>query len=353
MACTQNGFERMVIKQGNGVPTVPATDDHGDGSWLETDLYVGEWYQDLDTGKIYNRTDFGISEIVDSSGIPLTLYTGDSSLTGNRTVDGDTFNLLFQNMNLFGAIATNLGLNAVTNMNTSVTDAPAPGFAAFNMDFAGTTDAHILLSIYNGLEDFLRIYGSGKLSINNGLRIGDHDPSDDNLLIQVESTDTATRPAPVVVGASSITSPPDFGMIVNNSTLKYEYYHPNYGFVPIGRDFLRYTINFVSDPLDPAGTSFVDFATSLPAGTVITKIIALGNGMSANDPALSLQIGYTPEEVDYLDANCADFDADNGVTVNLTSKRCTGSGTIRVRAFTSGPAVTVNTGQLQINIFTT
>ena len=103
MGCNQNGFERMVIKLGNGIPTIPATDDHQDGSWLTTDLYIGEWYQDLDTDKVYMRTVSGITEILDSSGAPVTIYTGDGSLPSgsNRKFDLNTGKLFIYNGKVF------------------------------------------------------------------------------------------------------------------------------------------------------------------------------------------------------------------------------------------------------------
>jgi hypothetical protein len=46
---------RLLIKRGNGKPTIPTSNDHTDGTWLVTDIYVGEQYMDLDTGVIYTR----------------------------------------------------------------------------------------------------------------------------------------------------------------------------------------------------------------------------------------------------------------------------------------------------------
>jgi hypothetical protein len=55
---------RIIIKKGAGVPTIPTSADHRDGSWLATDLYVGEFYMDTVTGSIYTRTLSGIEEII-------------------------------------------------------------------------------------------------------------------------------------------------------------------------------------------------------------------------------------------------------------------------------------------------
>jgi hypothetical protein len=46
---------RMIIKRGNGVPTVPSSNDNNDGTWIATDIYEGEQYMDLDTGIVYTR----------------------------------------------------------------------------------------------------------------------------------------------------------------------------------------------------------------------------------------------------------------------------------------------------------
>ena len=54
MSCDK--YARMIIKRGSGIPTVPASADHRDGSWLDTDIYPGELYQDTDTGIVYTRS---------------------------------------------------------------------------------------------------------------------------------------------------------------------------------------------------------------------------------------------------------------------------------------------------------
>ena len=55
---------RIIIKKGSGAPTIPTSVDHRDGSWLATDLYIGEFYMDTVTGSIYTRTLSGIEEII-------------------------------------------------------------------------------------------------------------------------------------------------------------------------------------------------------------------------------------------------------------------------------------------------
>lgn len=64
----QDQSARMIIKRGSGVPTIPVSADHRNGDWIATDIYEGEFYQDTDTGLVYQRTG---STIVTASGKPL------------------------------------------------------------------------------------------------------------------------------------------------------------------------------------------------------------------------------------------------------------------------------------------
>jgi len=83
---------RLVIKQASGVPTIPVSLDPRNGDWLETDIFEGEFYQDLDSGKMYNRNSVGIT---DANGeLPTTLYKAKISQTG---VIAPTEDNLFQN----------------------------------------------------------------------------------------------------------------------------------------------------------------------------------------------------------------------------------------------------------------
>lgn len=59
-----NETRRIIIKKGTSIATIPASSDHTDGTWLSTDLYIGEFYMNTTNGKIYTRTTTGISEII-------------------------------------------------------------------------------------------------------------------------------------------------------------------------------------------------------------------------------------------------------------------------------------------------
>lgn len=61
---------RRVMKRSDvpgQAPTIPATDDHTDGSWLDTDIYVGELYWNTADERLYSRSDTAI-EIINVTG---------------------------------------------------------------------------------------------------------------------------------------------------------------------------------------------------------------------------------------------------------------------------------------------
>lgn len=56
-------FSRLISKQSDVtgvVATIPTTDDHSDGSWLDTDIYIGELFLNTADNVLQTRTDSGI-----------------------------------------------------------------------------------------------------------------------------------------------------------------------------------------------------------------------------------------------------------------------------------------------------
>jgi hypothetical protein len=162
--------KRIIIKKGAGVPTVPSSSDHRDGTWLATDIYIGEFYQNTTTGIIYTRTSAGIISLPTTSGTgdefvfvggkvdfptavggvitlanDVTYYiTGLVDLTGDRIVAG-------QNTTILGASSENCilkstGLNASTALITSIYSLPMRNITithgtALDLDGDATTTA--------------------------------------------------------------------------------------------------------------------------------------------------------------------------------------------------------------------
>ena len=75
---------RILIKKGTSIATIPASNDHTDGTWLSTDLYVGEFYMNTTNGKIYTRTTSGISEVI--------YAVADFELLANKATNFTTLN---------------------------------------------------------------------------------------------------------------------------------------------------------------------------------------------------------------------------------------------------------------------
>ena len=60
----RTSVERRVVKVSSiagEVPTIPASDDHTDGSWIATDVYVGEMFFNSADGIMYVRDANGIT----------------------------------------------------------------------------------------------------------------------------------------------------------------------------------------------------------------------------------------------------------------------------------------------------
>ena len=76
--------KRIIIKKGAGIATVPSSSDHRDGTWLATDIYMGEFYMNTVNGKIYTRTASGIEEII--------YDVADFEVLANKATDFTTIN---------------------------------------------------------------------------------------------------------------------------------------------------------------------------------------------------------------------------------------------------------------------
>lgn len=87
MSCDR--YARMIIKTGQGVPTIPASADHRNGDWLDTDIYEGELYMDTDTGMTYTRN--GSDIITTGAAAECKIYRANLSQTGTSAPTADVF----------------------------------------------------------------------------------------------------------------------------------------------------------------------------------------------------------------------------------------------------------------------
>ena len=163
---------RIIIKKGEGTPTIPASSDHRDGSWLSTDIYEGELYLDTINGLNYTRYDNTIVELFPTStglggnefvfvfsklDLPtpvsgvITLVdnytyfiTKTIDLTGDRLVGG--VNSVIIGGSSENCILKSTGLSSSTALITSVYSLPIRNITithgtALNLDGDGTTTA--------------------------------------------------------------------------------------------------------------------------------------------------------------------------------------------------------------------
>ena len=158
---------RIIIKKGAGVPTIPTSPDHRDGSWIATDIYEGEFYLDTATGITYTRSNGSVvvfnpinasefSFISSKTDLPtpvagvITLdanktyyFTSEVDLTGDRLVCG-------ANTTILGSSSENCRIKSTgltgTALITSAYSMPMRGITieadvALNLDGDGTTTA--------------------------------------------------------------------------------------------------------------------------------------------------------------------------------------------------------------------
>jgi len=163
---------RIIIKKGEGTPTIPTSSDHRDGSWLSTDIYEGELYLDTINGLNYTRYDNTIVELFPTStglagnefvfvfskldfptpvsgvitlGNNITYFiTKTIDLTGDRLVGG--VNSVIIGGSSENCILKSTGLSSSTALITSVYSLPIRNITithgtALNLDGDGTTTA--------------------------------------------------------------------------------------------------------------------------------------------------------------------------------------------------------------------
>lgn len=162
---------RIIIKKGAGVPTIPTSADHRDGSWLATDIYEGEFYLDTASNGIYtningvatslnptsglagnnfvfvfDKNDFptAVSGVITLANNVTYFITTTIDLTGDRLVGG-TNNALIGGSSE-SCILKSTGLSSSTALITSVYSLPMRNITithgtALNLDGDGTTTA--------------------------------------------------------------------------------------------------------------------------------------------------------------------------------------------------------------------
>lgn len=155
MSGCQTNFARIIQKRGNGLPTIPASDDHQNGDWLPTDIYEGEMYQDMDTGLWYTRNGSDIT-LADGSP-PVDIY---KAIISQENTDDPVIEQVLQNT---------LGIT-VSPTYISTGEYQLSGFAGnavrvHEMTLTGLSgESSFGYNSFSTNQFFLRTYLSGTLS---------------------------------------------------------------------------------------------------------------------------------------------------------------------------------------------
>lgn len=163
-----DSFSRIVIKQGAGVPTVPASADHRNGDWIATDIYEGEQYMNTDTGVLYSRNGSAITTIGGVS----SYTTAEINLTQTST-----------NIPLADVFVNTLG-GTITYARSGVGTYRVTLTGAFTLDKTVLTPNNFTK---NGFMKCYRIDANNIqiLSYDNALALSDNILEDSSLIIKV------------------------------------------------------------------------------------------------------------------------------------------------------------------------
>lgn len=122
-----NETRRIIIKKGYGVPTIPSSSDHTDGTWLTTDIYNGEFYLNLSDGYVYTNSNGVIVNISSPSTTGASKLQHEVKYAENITKG--------QVVYVSGANGTNMLVSKASN-NTEITSSKTMGL----VDATGVTN---------------------------------------------------------------------------------------------------------------------------------------------------------------------------------------------------------------------
>ena len=115
---------RIILKHGTGVPTIPTSNDHRDGTWIATDIYPYEIYVDGVTGLMYINSGGLINEIITDLGTK-TFATYNDVQNQTAAVINTGYAVKFRTLNLSS------GISVVTDTKITLQNA---GFYNLSID---------------------------------------------------------------------------------------------------------------------------------------------------------------------------------------------------------------------------
>lgn len=319
MADKKISEETILTKDGTEI--IPVIQSDGLGGWINGALPI---------------TDFS----------DVTIYTGDSALTGNRTVDLNTFQLWFKG----GGISTGNSPSA------------AAGFSFKQVGGTGG-DGFEVVTDGDGTAYTANMTGTNTFGLNfkvahNKIFDSNITPDPSNIassIFTIWSTRKGVLLLPRMTKAErdAIGSPAD-GLMVHNTEINYpDIYHPQYGWQSIGYGEIRIMIDFSETPLNAGNSWTLEFNTSIPSNKIIHKLVCVGT--SIPDPSIQLLYFGMASQDDYFSASPADISDVSGTVSSGNSMRTSVSNeAFKVRYGPLGAEpLGIDSGQLEILILHT
>jgi len=108
--------KRIILKHGTGVPTIPTSNDHRDGTWIATDIYPYEIYIDSVSGLMYINSGGLINEVITDLGTK-TFATYNDIQNQTAAAINTGYGVKFRTLNLSSGISV-LNDTKITLQNT-------------------------------------------------------------------------------------------------------------------------------------------------------------------------------------------------------------------------------------------
>ena len=153
-------------------PTIPESSDHTDGTWLPTDVYIGEFFLNTVDSLLWIRTDDGIVPIGSTSGT--ASFIGDYVKISGGTYSGPVFGPSFSSNELISITISTSYLTASTIWGTHYGDGSNLTGIVANWNGGTVLNTVTFSSDFYALGDtylYGNIVGSGSVNFNSDIEV--------------------------------------------------------------------------------------------------------------------------------------------------------------------------------------
>ena len=165
------------------VPTIPASNDHTDGTWLITDIYKGELFINIADQKIYSRSTAGIFEIKENNfkgtyaSLSALTTAWPSAVSGNTAIVdagvGSPAQLaIWDNDDNIWRLVSGSGGIVLTDLSATSPLSYNSTTGVFSIQVANTSQAGYLSAsdwnVFNGKQDKSIVISANQTAVNDG-----------------------------------------------------------------------------------------------------------------------------------------------------------------------------------------